>query len=47
MKRLSNQTYKEYLETMKAYGFHPLDRKTWEMWAEHYSGRRPRISGIV
>lgn len=24
------QTYQEYLETMDAYNFHPLDQQTWE-----------------
>ena len=33
------QTYEEYLATMRAYHFHPLDRATWESWQEDYRKR--------
>lgn len=32
------QTYEQYLETMKAYRFHPLDRETWQLWQVHHHG---------
>lgn len=32
------QTYAEYLETMAAYRFAPLDEPTWQQWQVHYHG---------
>lgn len=30
------QTYSEYYETMKAYGFYPVNEKTWQEWQVYY-----------
>lgn len=38
MKR--RQTYPEYLETMKAYRFSPLDYETWKSWDDFYRAKR-------
>lgn len=32
------QTYEQYLATMRAYRFYPLDRETWQSWQIHYHG---------
>lgn len=32
------QTYEQYLETMKAYNFYPMDRELWQDWQVHYHG---------
>lgn len=34
------QTYSEYLATMKAYNFYPLDRATWQEWQDYYASKR-------
>lgn len=32
------QTYEKYMETMRAYGFCPMDEKLWQEWQIHYHG---------
>lgn len=34
------QTYAEYLATMRAYNFQPLDRATWNDWQAYYAAKR-------
>jgi hypothetical protein len=36
---MNEQTYEEYLETMKAYHFYPLERELWEEWKLQYNKR--------
>ena len=46
-RRPGTQSYAEYLATMKAYNFNPLDRDTWQWWQDLHERRQAAVDSAV
>lgn len=45
-RRPNGQSYPEYLETMRAYSFIPMDYDLWVSWQLHWMAHYAHIHGV-